>query len=140
RAVGSAVPAIPALSAQVHDRRRVAIELGYSDAAREVIGPVALGHMAARAGLCAATREALIEEQERAELDRVRFSGDSIGRIGPPRSRPRPVGQDGLDFALGDPGRDTLVREADPGRQRQAGCAENSERDARRVEAGATGP
>src|SRR5258705_12140270 len=81
QAVGGAVPAIPALPAQIHDRWRVAIELGHSDPAPKVIGPVALGNVAACAGLRAAGGETLIEEQDRAELDRVRFSRDTVGQV-----------------------------------------------------------
>src|SRR6266446_1888551 len=80
QAVGSAVPAVPALPAQVHERWRVAIELDRSDPAPKVIGPVALGNVAACAGLRAPAGETLIEEQDRAELDRVRFSRNTVGQ------------------------------------------------------------
>src|SRR4029077_2418180 len=79
--IGGTAPPVPALPPQVHERGRVAIYLGHAHAARKVVRPVALWNVARRARLRAAARETLIEEQERAELDRVRHSRNSIGRI-----------------------------------------------------------
>ena len=47
----------------VHERRRVALDLRDRGAARLVVGPVALGDVAAAAGELAATRDAPVEEQ-----------------------------------------------------------------------------
>src|SRR5207249_1945750 len=114
----------------------------HADAATKVIAPVALGNVAACAGFRAAAGETSIEEQERAELDRVLLPRNSVGRVRRERRRPRSVGQDDLDFPVAERGlgRDTLLRRADPGRERHADGGDDSTRDARHVEAGTTGP
>ena len=140
--IGGTVPAVPALPSHVHERRRVAIELDRADAAPEVIGPVALGNVTASAGLRAAAGEAAIEEEEGAKLDRVRLSGNAIGRVMRHRCWPRSVGQDDLDFPVTEPrlGGDTLLGRADQGRQRHEHGADGGDRDARHGEAGTTSP
>ena len=123
QAVGRTAPSVPAAREQIRERRRIAVDLAHADAAREVVGPVALGHVAARARQRSACGEALIEEEARPEVYGVGLPRDPVARIGLRGRRPRPVGEDDLDLAFAEDGLcgEILLRGARP-REQCAGC------------------
>src|SRR5690606_20157180 len=88
-AVVGAVPAEPALEARVHQALRVAIDFLEAPAARPPVLPVPAGHVAARAGDGARSREARIVEEPLAERDRVHVPRDPVARVADALRRPR---------------------------------------------------
>ncbi len=96
--VARAVPAEPAAVAHVHHARRVALDLGEAERARARVLPAAKRRVAGRAQHLARGRQARLEEEPLAELDRRRISRGAIGRIRRPRRGPRSVAKDRVNF------------------------------------------
>ena len=93
-----AVPAEPAVEAQVDQAGRVAVDGPVPAAARQAVGPGPVRRVAGCAGDRARERQARIEEQCPAEDDGGRLAGNPVARIGLRGRRPRPVAQDPAFF------------------------------------------
>ena len=102
QAVSGTVPTVPLAAAQIHHRRCIAIDFRHTDAARQIIGPVAFGHMTGAAGHRTLAGQALVEKQTRAEFDRIRIAGNAVTGINRCRRWPRPVRQNGFDFGIAE--------------------------------------
>ena len=133
-----AVPAEPAVEAQVEQAGRVAVDDPVPAAARQAVGPGPVRRMTGCAGDRAGDRQAGIEEQRPAEGDGGRFAGDPVARIGLQGRRPRPVAQDPAFFLGGeverrrrrgdarkyaDDDRKSRQRSGQPGGERRAGAS-----------------
>ena len=97
-----AVPAEPAVEAQVEQAGRVAVDGPVPAAARQAVGPGPVRRVAGCARDRAGERQARIEEQRPAEGDGGRCAGNPVARIGPRGRRPRPVAQDPAFFLGGE--------------------------------------
>ena len=95
-----AVPAVPALAADVDKARRVAVDARDAARARQAIGERARGLMAGRARDGARARERRIVRNRRvAEGDGRGVAGDAVGRIDRARRRPRSEREDARALA-----------------------------------------
>src|SRR5207248_9902197 len=102
KAVVAAVPAIPVIAADVHETRRVALDLRQSEGLGARVLEAAERNVAARAEHRSRPGKTRVEEEPLAERDRARISGDAIGRILPRRRRPRAMRHDARALQRGE--------------------------------------
>jgi len=110
QAVVAAVPAVPAIKADVHHGRRVAVDRLEAEAARPCVLEVAEGDVAGGAEHRAGAGETRLEEQALAERDRLGLAGDAVARILARCRRPGTVSENPLSFFVGKD--DQLARHA----------------------------
>ena len=124
-----AVPAVPALAADVVQRRRVAVDAHSPLRARHAVGECAPGAMARRARDRAAGGEPRVREQPRAECDGLGLGRHAVGRVDDARRRPRSQRHDAADFGVGERHRCRRLREGRSDRRGGSNQRESSRTD-----------
>ena len=94
-----AVPAEPAVKADVHHGRRVAVHGLEAERPRAAVGEAAPRLVAGRAEDPAAPRQPRAEEQPLTERDRLGLARPAVGRVARRRLRPRSVREDAGSFS-----------------------------------------
>ena len=97
-----AVPAEPAVEAQVEQAEGVAVDRPVAPAARPSVRPPLRRPVTGGAGDRSGDRQARVEEQHPPERNGGRLARNPVARIDNDRRRPRPLAQDAASFFSGE--------------------------------------